>query len=73
MPVWVRPYKMLVVSNKGGLIEPVPNAVSLHQVRKQSNSSLRDYFLAVSLQVRQDVYSCASNQLNLFLSCGIVC
>ncbi|GLD70149.1 phosphatidylinositol 4-kinase beta-like protein, partial [Lates japonicus] len=33
------------MSSDSGMIEPVLNAVSLHQVRKQSQLSLLDYFL----------------------------
>lgn len=32
VPVYVRPYKILVCTNDMGLIEPIPNACSLHQV-----------------------------------------
>lgn len=32
VPVYVRPYKILVCNNEMGLIEPIPNACSLHQV-----------------------------------------
>ncbi|XP_063041664.1 phosphatidylinositol 4-kinase beta-like isoform X2 [Engraulis encrasicolus] len=44
VPLWIKPYKILVVSCDSGMIEPVLNAVSLHQVRKQSQLSLLDYF-----------------------------
>ncbi|XP_054620083.1 phosphatidylinositol 4-kinase beta-like isoform X2 [Dunckerocampus dactyliophorus] len=45
IPLWIKPYKILVMSSDSGMIEPVLNAVSLHQVRKQSQLSLLDYFL----------------------------
>uniref|UniRef100_A0A915JAQ7 Phosphatidylinositol 4-kinase beta n=1 Tax=Romanomermis culicivorax TaxID=13658 RepID=A0A915JAQ7_ROMCU len=49
VPLWVRPYRILVVSKDSGMIEPVMNAVSLHQIKKHacnsSASSLLDYFL----------------------------
>ncbi|XP_063755193.1 phosphatidylinositol 4-kinase beta-like isoform X2 [Eleginops maclovinus] len=45
VPLWIKPYKILVMSSDSGMIEPVLNAVSLHQVRKQSQMSLLDYFL----------------------------
>ena len=35
-------------SADGGLIEPIVNAVSVHQIKKQSKMSLRDYFINVS-------------------------
>ena len=33
VPLWLRPYKITVLSSDSGLIEPVLNTVSLHQVR----------------------------------------
>ncbi|XP_038018034.1 phosphatidylinositol 4-kinase beta isoform X3 [Motacilla alba alba] len=45
VPLWIRPYKILVISADSGMIEPVLSAVSLHQVKKQSQLSLLDYFL----------------------------
>ncbi|KAG5842729.1 hypothetical protein ANANG_G00180800 [Anguilla anguilla] len=45
VPLWIKPYKILVLSSDSGMIEPVVNAVSLHQVKKQSQLPLLDYFL----------------------------
>lgn len=39
VPLWLRPYKITVLSADSGLIEPVLNTVSLHQVKKQCTSS----------------------------------
>ena len=33
VPLWVRPYRIVVLSNDSGLIEPILNTISLHQVR----------------------------------------
>ena len=41
-------YVVLVLSSDGGLIEPVCNAVSLHQIKKQCKGTLLDYFKHVS-------------------------
>ncbi|KAH8379724.1 hypothetical protein KR009_006817 [Drosophila setifemur] len=43
--LWVRPYKIVCLSNDSGLIEPILNTVSLHQIKKNSNKSLKDYFI----------------------------
>ncbi|TDG48011.1 hypothetical protein AWZ03_005629 [Drosophila navojoa] len=43
--LWVRSYKIICLSNDSGLIEPILNTVSLHQIKKNSNKSLRDYFI----------------------------
>uniref|UniRef100_F7BIS1 Phosphatidylinositol 4-kinase beta n=1 Tax=Ciona intestinalis TaxID=7719 RepID=F7BIS1_CIOIN len=42
--LWLRPYEIIVTSNDSGIIEPIVNAVSLHQVKKNSQSSLLNYF-----------------------------
>ena len=33
-----------MTSNEGGLIEPIVNAISLHQIKKRSKLSLLGYF-----------------------------
>lgn len=43
--LWVRPYQIVCLSNDSGLIEPILNTVSLHQIKKNSNKSLREYFV----------------------------
>merc|ERR1712112_364667 len=45
VPLYVRPYKIQVLSNDSGFIEPILNTVSLHQIKKHSKMSLQDYFL----------------------------
>lgn len=45
VPLWIKPFAVMVTSGGGGLIEPIVNAVSLHQIKKQSKMSLRDYFI----------------------------
>lgn len=42
--LWIRPYKILVLSAESGMIEPILDTVSLHQVKKHSKVSLLDYF-----------------------------
>jgi phosphatidylinositol 4-kinase len=44
-PLWIKPYRIVVTSADSGMIEPVLNAVSLHQVKKHSKTSLFDYFV----------------------------
>ncbi|KAF6020021.1 PI4KB [Bugula neritina] len=43
--LWVRPYNITVISADSGMIEPVLNAVSLHQIKKHSQKSLLEYFI----------------------------
>lgn len=45
VPLWLKPYRIIVISNDSGMIEPVVNAVSIHQVKKHSQMSLLDYFI----------------------------
>ena len=44
LSLWVFPYSVLVVSNTAGLIEPIQDALSLHQIKSQTSGSLLDYF-----------------------------
>lgn len=50
VPVYVRPSNILVLSNDSGMIEPIVNAVSLHQIKKhhakKQQTTLLDYFLS---------------------------
>ncbi|XP_055083618.1 phosphatidylinositol 4-kinase beta isoform X2 [Periophthalmus magnuspinnatus] len=45
VPLWIRPYRILVLSSDSGMIEPVLNAVSLHQIKKQSQIPLLDFLI----------------------------
>ncbi|RWS04579.1 uncharacterized protein B4U79_01736 [Dinothrombium tinctorium] len=76
VPLWVRPYKILVTSSDSGLIEPIVNAISVHQVKKHSKMSLLDYFLkefgstvseAFLTAQRNFVQSCAAYSVVTYL------
>lgn len=41
VPLRLRPYQILCLDRESGLIQPVLNSVSLHQIKKQSGKSLR--------------------------------
>ncbi|KAF5273072.1 hypothetical protein FQR65_LT04814 [Abscondita terminalis] len=45
VPLWIHPYKILCLSNDSGLIEPILNTVSLHQIKKHCQLSLLEYFV----------------------------
>lgn len=49
VPFFLNRFKVLVLSAEGGMIEPVCNALSLHQIKKRSKGSLLDYFMQVIL------------------------
>lgn len=69
--VWVRPYKIVCISNDSGLIEPILNTVSLHQIKKNSNKSLRDYFIDEYGEPETDNFKTA--QRNFMQSCAAYC
>lgn len=45
VPLWVKPYRIVVTSANSGMIEPVLNTVSLHQIKKHAQTSLFEYFV----------------------------
>ncbi|XP_065360650.1 phosphatidylinositol 4-kinase beta isoform X2 [Calliphora vicina] len=69
--LWVRPYKIVCLSNDSGLIEPILNTVSLHQIKKNSNKSLRDYFIDEYGPTDSDAFRVA--QKNFVQSCAAYC
>ncbi|CAG9312770.1 unnamed protein product [Blepharisma stoltei] len=46
LSIYLRPYDILIVSHNSGLIECVPDAVSLHSIKKNTKNytNLRDFF-----------------------------
>ncbi|XP_050840357.1 phosphatidylinositol 4-kinase beta isoform X1 [Serinus canaria] len=71
VPLWIRPYKILVISADSGMIEPVLSAVSLHQIKKQSQLSLLDYFLQEHGSANSESF--LSAQRNFVRSCAGYC
>ncbi|XP_054854616.1 phosphatidylinositol 4-kinase beta isoform X2 [Eublepharis macularius] len=71
VPLWIKPYKILVISADSGMIEPVVNAVSIHQVKKQSQLSLLDYFLQEHGSYTTEAFLTA--QRNFVQSCAGYC
>ncbi|EFJ06373.1 hypothetical protein SELMODRAFT_269945 [Selaginella moellendorffii] len=43
LPLWLRPYEVLVTSSRAALIETIPDTASVHAI-KTRNTSLREYF-----------------------------
>jgi len=71
VPLYVRPYKIQVLSNDSGFIEPILNTVSLHQIKKHSKMSLQDYFTQEFGQTNSEEYLTA--QRNFVQSCAAYC
>ncbi|NXB69059.1 PI4KB kinase, partial [Struthidea cinerea] len=68
VPLWIKPYKILVISADSGMIEPVLSAVSIHQIKKQSQLSLLDYFLQEHGNYNSESF--LSAQRNFVRSCA---
>ncbi|XP_018651580.1 phosphatidylinositol 4-kinase [Schistosoma mansoni] len=43
VPLWLRPLTVVVTSSDSGFIEPVPDTVSFHQIKRHAHLSLLDY------------------------------
>ncbi|XP_031841304.1 phosphatidylinositol 4-kinase beta fwd [Nomia melanderi] len=71
VPLWVRPYKILCLSNDSGLIEPILNTVSLHQVKKQCQLTLVQYFEREFGPPTSETFITA--QRNFIQSCAAYC
>ncbi|XP_035912148.1 phosphatidylinositol 4-kinase beta isoform X2 [Anopheles stephensi] len=69
--LWVRPYRIVCLSNDSGLIETIVNTVSLHQIKKNSNKSLKDYFIDEFGDVETVAFRVA--QRNFMHSCAAYC
>ena len=50
LSLWLRPYSVVATTSTAGLIETIPDAISLDALKKRipNMSSLEDYFVAVS-------------------------
>jgi phosphatidylinositol kinase/protein kinase (PI-3 family) len=72
IPLWVRPYTVLVAGGEGGIIDPICNAISLHQIKKQNKSgSLLDYFHREFGATNSERFLTA--QKNFVQSCAAYC
>ncbi|XP_050098514.1 phosphatidylinositol 4-kinase beta isoform X2 [Anopheles aquasalis] len=69
--LWVRPYRIVCLSNDSGLIETIVNTVSLHQIKKNSNKSLKDYFIDEYGNIETEAFQRA--QRNFMQSCAAYC
>ena len=71
-PCLAHSYTVLVLGGEGGLIEPVCNAISLHQIKKQNNSgSLLNYFHREFGEPNSERFLTA--QKNFVQSCAAYC
>ncbi|KAL1227321.1 Phosphatidylinositol 4-kinase beta [Trichinella pseudospiralis] len=77
VPLRLKPYRILVVSRDSGMIEPIVNAVSLHQIKKhqiadgEANHTLLDYFKKKFGDFNSEEFLTAQN--NFIRSCAAYC
>ncbi|CAN7989076.1 unnamed protein product [Ixodes hexagonus] len=69
--LWLRPYRILVTSADSGLVEPILNTMSLHQVKKHSQLSLLEYFVQEFGAPTSEGF--LSAQRNFVESCAAYC
>jgi hypothetical protein len=52
LPIWVRPFEVIVVNNQTALIEVVEDALSIHTIKSRGGySSLAEFFFAKFMRV----------------------
>ncbi|XP_046396588.1 phosphatidylinositol 4-kinase beta isoform X2 [Ischnura elegans] len=76
LPLWLRPYRIVCLSGDSGLIETIPNTVSLHQMKKHLGLTLPEYFAREFGESNSErfltaqknfVFSCAAYSLVCYL------
>ncbi|KAL7053538.1 hypothetical protein AAHC03_027032 [Spirometra sp. Aus1] len=71
LKLWLRPLNIVVTSCDTGLIELVPDTVSLHQIRRHTRLSLRDYIIREHGPPNSEGFLTA--QTNFVRSCAAYC
>jgi hypothetical protein len=71
VPLWLKPYKILVTSAESGLIEAILNSVSLHQIKKHCKLSIIEYFIKEFGSQTSEEFLTA--QRNFVQSCAAYC
>ncbi|KAG5877173.1 hypothetical protein JTB14_032125 [Gonioctena quinquepunctata] len=71
VPLWLHPYRILCLSDDSGLIEPILNTVSLHQIKRHSELSLLQYFIKEFGPMTSEDFLTA--QKNFVQSCAAYC
>lgn len=71
VPLRIQPYRIVVTATDSGMIEPIVNAVSLHQIKKHSKMSLLEYFIHEFGPTNSEQFLTA--QKNFVQSCAGYC
>ncbi|KAI8112901.1 hypothetical protein M9434_004221 [Picochlorum sp. BPE23] len=76
LPLWLRPYEVLVTSNLTALIEMIPNAPSIHHVKSSFSNqrmSLRDHFVAKFGSNTREFEQAQNNFVESMAAYSLVC
>ncbi|CAH8596184.1 unnamed protein product [Heterobilharzia americana] len=71
VPLWLRPLTVVVISLDSGFIEPVPDTVSFHQIKRHARLSLVDYLHREHGADNSEAFLTA--QHNFVQSCAAYC
>lgn len=66
--IWIRPYKILVTGPDSGILEPIVNAPSIHQIKKMEPGGLMAYFVKEFGESNSECHIEAMN--NFVVSCA---
>ena len=74
LPLWVRPYQVLVTSGLSSFIETVPNALSIHAIKARSpqGTSLRDHFAALYIEGSAEFRTAQRNFVESLAAASII-
>jgi len=76
LPLWLRPYEILVTSSVSGIIETIPNTTSLHNLKKNTPNftTLLDFFVDTFGEVTSETFKAAQrNFVESMAAYSIVC
>eukprot|EP01117_Protostelium_nocturnum_P014395 TRINITY_DN5475_c2_g1_i1.p1 TRINITY_DN5475_c2_g1~~TRINITY_DN5475_c2_g1_i1.p1 ORF type:complete len:945 (+),score=308.01 TRINITY_DN5475_c2_g1_i1:168-3002(+) len=72
-PITVMPYRILAVTSKSGLIEPVPNSLSLDKLKKQ-HTNLLNFFIHTFGEPSEDAFKQAQqNFVKTMAAYSVIC
>jgi phosphatidylinositol 4-kinase len=75
LPLWLKPYEVLVTSSHTAFIEVIPDALSLHVLKSRCppNASLRDYFFAKHVKGSPECVAAQHRFVESMAAYSIVC
>jgi phosphatidylinositol kinase/protein kinase (PI-3 family) len=75
VPVWLCPYKIIAVSDRGGLMEAIPDTISLDSLKRNgpNYTGLRDFFHDHFGEGTEDLADAKANFMESLAAYSIVC